>query len=225
MADNSGVPRVPRRLLVVPDHPHHLILRGNNRRRLFSYPREYRYFLLRLLRAEQKYSLPVHTVALMSNHTHLIVTPQKHQHLSSFVRSFAQTYSQFRNRNRSSSGKLFEERYKCVPIVSEKQMAVTNVYVELNSVHADICADPALYRWTTFALHAALPCAEPLLADLWKPSSWYTSLGGSPAARAAVYREWFAHYRARDHWSDVWGLPKRAADRKRFERPDRTKAI
>jgi len=136
------MPRVPRRLVVIPNHPHHVILRGNNRRCLFSYPREYRFFLRRVVQGSKERLVPVHTTTLMTNHVHLIVTPRGPQELSSFVRSFAQTYSQFRNRSRASSGKLFEERYKCVPIVSEEQMAITTAYIELNPVRAGISADP-----------------------------------------------------------------------------------
>ena len=219
------MPRVPRRLVVIPNHPHHVILRGNNRRRLFSYPREYRFFLRRVVQGSKERLVPVHTTMLMTNHVHLIVTPRGPQELSSFVRSFAQTYSQFRNRSRASSGKLFEERYKCVPIVSEEQMAITTAYIELNPVRAGISVDPGQYRWSTFAQHVGGATREPLLAELWEPSAWYMSLGSDPAQRAAAYCEWFEHYRARDEWSQVYGDPKRNTDRKRFERPNRKKAL
>ena len=219
------MPRVPRQLVVIPGHPHHIILRGNNRRRLFSYPRECRFFLTRLEQGSQKYLVPVHTTMLMTNHVHLIVTPPGHQELASFVRSFAQTYSQFRNRSRSSSGKLFEERYKCVPIASEEQMAITTAYVELNPVRAGICADPGKYLWSTFPQHAGGAGKEPLIARLWEPSAWYMSLGRDPAQRAIVYRDWFDHYRVRDDWMQVYRDPKPKADERRFERPDRRKAI
>jgi hypothetical protein len=51
------------------------------------------------------------------------------------------------------------------------------------------------------------------------------SLGSDSAERAAVFGEWVDHYRALDDWSKVYGDPERQADRKRFERPNRKKAI
>ena len=219
------MPRVPRRLTVVPDYPHHLILRGNNRRRLFSYPREHRYFLRRLLWSSRKYEVPVHSNVQMSNHVHLIVTPQDHHQLSRFVGAFAQTYSQYRNRRRGSTGKLFEERYKCIPITDVEQMAVTSVYVELNPVRACVCGEPEEYRWTTFHHHSGVEAPEPLFNEIWRPSSWYLSLGGGPSARASAFRDWFDHYRTLDDWSRAYGDPGVASDGKRFETPNRRSAI
>lgn len=219
------MPRIPRCLVVIPDHPHHVILRGNNRRRLFSYPREQRFFLTRLLEGSHKHGVPVHSTVLMTNHVHLIATPAGHEQLARFVGSFAQTYAQFRNRRRGSSGKLFEERYKCIPIRTDEQMAITMAYVELNPVRAGICAEPSDYRWSTFPQHAGCEGTEPLFEKLWSPSAWYASLGSDSSERAAVYGQWLDHYRALDDWSKVYGDPKRQADRKRFERPNRKRAI
>jgi putative transposase len=219
------MPRAPRNLLVVPEHPHHLILRGNNRRRLFSYPREYRFFSRRLAEGSGKFGVPVHACVLMTNHVHLLATPQDHQQLSRFVGFFAQSYAQFRNRSRGSTGKLFEQRYKSIPIATEEQLAVTTAYIELNPVRADMCVHPAEYRWSTFSQHGGLGGGEPLFAQFWSPSAWYLSLAADAGDRASIYQEWVSHYRARDDWSGVYPEPSRSSDRKRFERPDRTRAI
>ncbi len=160
----------------------------------------------------------------MTNHVHLIVTPAGSRELAKFVKSFAQRYAQFRNQSRKASGKLFEQRYKCKPIRTEAQMAVTTTYIELNPVRAGICEDPGAYRWSTYLEHAGAAAAEPLLEKLWQPSAWYTSLGPTSEARATAYLDWFEHYRALDDWSEVYGDPKHPRDRKRFERPDRRQA-
>jgi putative transposase len=225
MADNSDMARQPRSLQVLPGHPHHLILRGNNRRRLFSYPSEHRLFLFRLSEASEKQGVPVHTTTQMSNHVHLVVTPRESVQLARFVQCFAQAYAQFRNRRRRASGKLFEERYRSIPITTEEQMAVTTAYVELNPVRAGVCAGASAYRWSTFRVHAGLDAGDPLINRLWTPSSWYLSLGANPSERAAAYVGWFDYYRARDDWSEVYGDPKPPEDRKRFETPARRSAI
>jgi len=161
----------------------------------------------------------------MSNHVHLVATPRDAQQLARFVGGFAQTYAQYRNRRRSASGKLFEERYKCIPITSEEQMAVTLAYVELNPVRASVCKEPENYRWTTYHRHCGFEGRELLFSELWQPSSWYVSLGADPVARANAFRDWFDHYRARDDWSDVYADPNPGSDQKRFERPNRRTAI
>lgn len=224
LVDNTAMPRIPRRFLVIPQHPHHVILRGNNRRRLFSYPRERHFFLSRLLQGSEKQRVPVHAITLMTNHVHLIVTPCDYLQLSRFVRHFAQRYAQFRNASRGATGKLFEQRYKCIPIVSDEQMAITTAYVELNPVHAKICLEPEAYRWSTYPQHAGYRSHEQLISKLWTPSSWYQSLGSDPNERAAAFRDWFTYYRARDDWSQVYPASGLIDGRKRFERPDRSGA-
>lgn len=209
---------------MIPDHPHHVILRGNNRRRLFSYRRDYRFFLFRLWHAGRQHGVAVHTSMQMTNHVHLIVTPSTHEDLSNFVRGFAQPYAQFRNRSRSSSGKLFEERYKCIPIESDERMAVTTVYIALNPVRAGLSEDAANYRWSTFRRHAGLEPSEALIEQIWSPSSWFLSLGKDDAERSAAFLGCFEDYRARDEWEDVYKDPPHPDDQKRFERPDRRRA-
>jgi putative transposase len=177
-----------------------------------------------MAQGSREHGVPVHASMLMTNHVHLIVTPHGARELARFVKSFAQRYAQFRNRSRKSSGKLFEERYKCKPIRTEAQMAVTVTYIELNPVRAGICEDPGAYPWSTYLEHAGAASAEPLLTKLWQPSAWYTSLGLTAEARAAAYLYWFEHYRVLDDWSQVHADPKHPRDRKRFERPNRRQA-
>ncbi len=217
--EETRMPRKARNRVVIPGHPHHIILRGNNRRRIFSYGTEYRFFLSRLRRASERHSLPVHSAMQMSNHVHLVVTPDGHQQLASFIKSTAQPYAQFRNARRGSTGKLFEERFKCIPITSDEQMAVTTVYIELNPVRAGVCETADAYRWSTYRIHAGLGGGDPVLRALWSPSYWFRSLAREPSHRAEVYREWFEHYRARDEWHEVATDPVLQKDRRRFERP------
>src|SRR5262245_7810080 len=101
--------RAPR--IIVPGLPHHVVLRGNNRRRLFSSKLDYRMFLYFAGLSLKRCQVGLHALTLMSNHAHLLVTP-RHQHdLAAFVKPLAQRYAQLRNEKRNASGKLFEERY------------------------------------------------------------------------------------------------------------------
>lgn len=211
-------------MVVIPNQPHHVILRGNNKRRLFSYRSDYRFFLIRLREASREYGVPIHTIMQMTNHVHLVVTPSSVQDLSKFVACFARDYAQRRNRKRCSSGKLFEERFKAKPIKSEEQMAITTAYIELNPVLAGLCQDAQEYRWSTFRRHAGLPSLEPLIGKLWTPSSWFLSLGREPSERSASFVDWFEHYRDRNEWSELSPFPPVATDHKRVERPDRRRA-
>src|SRR5690348_13876250 len=118
--------------LIVPDHPHHVILRGNNRRRLFSYPNDYFAFVRYLGDALEKHGGLLHALTLMTNHIHMLLTPG--ESLPKLVHSMSMRHAQRRNRQRDSSGKLFEERYHSFPILGEGQLALTTAYIENNPV-------------------------------------------------------------------------------------------
>ena len=66
--------RLPR--LTLPGYPHHVIQRGNNRQAIFSSPADYQ-TLLDLLRINaEKFGVAIHAYVLMTNHFHLLATPQ-----------------------------------------------------------------------------------------------------------------------------------------------------
>ena len=112
--------------------PHHVVLRGNNRRRLFSYPRDYDRLLSLLGRQLDEGGTSLHAFCLMTNHVHLLVTPEEEAVLGRFIKGFAQRYAQVRNRQTKASGKLFEERFYSKPIASEQHLALATLYIDVN---------------------------------------------------------------------------------------------
>src|SRR5678815_3417455 len=100
--------RKPR--LIVPGYTHHVILRGNNRRRLFSYPNDYWTFMRYLRDAMEKHDCQLHGDVLMTNHGHFAVTPPTLEALPKAIHMLAMRYAQHRNRKYGDTGKLFEAR-------------------------------------------------------------------------------------------------------------------
>lgn len=182
--------------------PHHVILRGNNRRRLFSYPRDYNFFVWLVGDAHRRCSIDVNALCLMANHVHLLLTPLKAWALSAFIKRIAQRYAQVRNKRFSTTGKLFEERFYSKPIESEPHLAIATAYIDLNPVRAGIVDEGAAYVWSTFRVHAGLRCSLGL-ESLWSPTEWYERLGRDRRERAAAYRRWAAECRARDEWKTM----------------------
>ena len=184
---------MPRQLRIVePGFPHHVMHRGNNRRRLFSFPRDYRKILWYLVDALERVdcAVKVHAVALMANHLHLIVTPQTKFALSEYVKSFAQRYTNHRNREKDGTGKLFEARFESKPILDDEYLSVCHAYLELNPVRAGIVDSPADYRWSGYRYWTRDAGCEPLLRELLSPSPWYLSLGSNSDERATRYARW-----------------------------------
>lgn len=192
--------------MVLPGVPHHVILRGNNRRRLFSYPRDYNKLLYFIEDQLEQGGLCLNAYCLMTNHVHLLVVPETASVLAKFVKGFAQRYAQRRNRLSKASGKLFEERYYSKPIASEAHLALATVYIDLNPVRAGLTDAAETYHWSTYAFHAATD-SEPPFRHLWSPSFWYSSLAEDPVARGHAYREWAAERLTLDEWKNVRADP------------------
>jgi putative transposase len=185
------MPRKPR--LVVPGAPHHLYLRGNNRRLLFSSRADRLFFIACLLRALDATKCVLHQLTLMGNHVHAIVTPPSKKALSDLVKRACQRYAQKRNEKRGGSGKLFEERYRVKVITDEAQLRITTLYNDANAFRAGIVDDALTHEWSTGPLHAGGEEAR-MLRSIWTPSRWYTQLGATPEARALSYRQHLAEY-------------------------------
>jgi putative transposase len=217
--------RKPRR--VIPDTPHHIYSRGNNRRRLFSSEADYRFFLRCLERGLRASRSAIHQLTLMTNHFHLIVTPKDKEDLSEMMKRCNHRYAQIRNDRRKGSGKLFEERFSSKPIKSEEQLIATTLYNDSNAYRAGMVATPFDHKWSTAALHAGCPAQAKIPLDLWTPSPWYAALGRTPDARAERYRAAMQGYLA-------LGAPRPeemevieetcARYTRRLERPDGTSA-
>ncbi len=69
---------MPRRArLLLPNIPLHLIQRGNNRTACFFAEEDYQFYLHHLGELSRKFDCTIHAYVLMTNHVHLLLTPQK----------------------------------------------------------------------------------------------------------------------------------------------------
>lgn len=200
------------------------MLRGNNRRRLFSFNSDFRRFLVLLERALPKADASLQALCLMANHVHLVVTPRHAASLALLVQRTAQAYARYRNDARETSGKLFEERFFSRALVDDLQLAICTAYVELNPVRAGVVEAPEHYRWSTYRVHAGLE------AKMWVPramlsvSPWYQGLAADETLRAQRYRDWVDSVRAEDRRPDA--VPRlRDGKQRRPVRPDGSSAV
>jgi putative transposase len=216
--------------VVIPGFAHHIITRGNNRRTIFSYPRDYLKFMTHVGKALETSQCRLHAMTLMRNHVHCIATPACQNDLSIFVKRFSQRYAMYRNKQRGGSGKLFQDRYYSKPIQDERYLAIAQIYIELNAWRAGMVTDPLDYPWSTFPIHAGHPDRSKIPMELWTPSPWYLALGRSDEARAQRYTTLTRQICLEgsrpcpDEEIENCEELSREPDRKRVERPDRSTA-
>ena len=180
--------RLPR--FVLPGHPQHIIIRGNNREPVFNADEDYRFFLDKLADAAKKHQCDIHAYVLMTNHIHLLATPHAENGISKMMQMLGRYYVQYYNFTYKRSGTLWEGRYKASLIDSEAYALLCYRYIELNPVRADMVKHPSEYPWSSYRANA-LGIADVLTPHLLTPHMMYGALGQDEPTRQACYRDLF----------------------------------
>lgn len=144
--------RLPR--YFVDGYPQHVIQRGNNRDIIFVSDADYLLYLEFLVEAVEKHRLDIHAYVLMTNHVHLLVTPETEESLPKTMQSIGRRYVQYFNRTYRRTGTLWEGRYKATVIDSDEYFMACSRYIELNPVRAGMVSSPGEYPWSSYQINA-----------------------------------------------------------------------
>lgn len=174
--------RLPR--LTVAGYPHHIIQRGNNRQPIFSDNADYEALLDMLADNARKHGVALHAYVLMSNHFHLLATPETTEGIPQMMQAVGRRYVRHFNLRHQRTGTLWEGRYKSTLIQAERYLLACMTYIDLNPVRAALVADPRDYRWSSHAHYAGLRDDK-----LVTPHPLFWAMGNTPFAREAAYTE------------------------------------
>jgi putative transposase len=178
--------RLPR--FVIPNQPQHVIVRGNNRSEIFCADADYLFYLEKLQLACATHSCKIHAYVLMTNHVHLLITPQEEHSLSKAMQMLGRYYVQYYNYTYQRTGTLWEGRYKASLIDGETYLLTCMRYIELNPVRAGMVSHPSEYPWSSYHYNALGQDS-----NLVTPHLEFLRLDQSTDARQAAYRQLFKH--------------------------------
>jgi len=176
--------RLPR--LYLPGCAQHVIQRGNNREACFYAEADYKAYLSFLKDAAAKYQVAIHAFVLMTNHVHLLVTPQSEQGVSRMMQAQGRKYVQYFNFTYGRSGTLWEGRYKSTVVDADNYLLTVYRYIELNPVRAKMVTHAAEYPWSSYQGNAL---GKPI--QLLTPHALYSQLGKTDNERQIAYRGLF----------------------------------
>ena len=179
------MPRSPR--LVLAGQAHHVIQRGNNRQAIFFTDADRRLFLAEMCEALAAEGCRLHAYVLMTNHIHLLVTPDTDAGIGRLMQSLGRRYVGYVNRTYSRTGTLWEGRFKSTIVDSEDYALACYRYIEANPVRARMVAQAGDYPWSSHG-HNAMGPGDPMIAE----HEVYAALGPTAAARRAAYAAVFA---------------------------------
>lgn len=146
---------MPRRArLAIAGVPWHIIQRGNNRSACFYAEDDYRVYFDTLLEQSVRWRCAIHAYVLMTNHVHLLLTPETCDGPAGLMKNLGQRYVQYVNRTYRRTGTLWEGRYRSCLAQSGNYVLTCSRYIELNPVRAAMVRDPAAYRWSSYRTNA-----------------------------------------------------------------------
>ena len=174
--------RLPR--LTLPGYLHHVIQRGNNRQAIFSTSADYEMLLALLHENAQKFGVAVHAYVLMTNHFHLLATPETDDGLPLMMQAVGRRYVRYFNDIQGRTGTLWEGRYRSTVIQAERHLLPCMVYIDSNPVRSGLMRDAKDYPWSSHARYIGQRHDR-----LVSPHSLFWGLGNTPFAREAAYAD------------------------------------
>lgn len=164
---------MPRRARVsLPGFSLHLIQRGNNPSACFYTDEDYLFYVDVLVEQAKKHGCAIHAWCLMTNHVHLLVTPNCHDSAGLMMKGLGQRYVQYVNRTYRRSGTLWEGRFRSCLMQEEAYVLACYRYIEMNPIRAGMVEHPAEYRWSSYRTNAQ---GEPSVVGCPHPP--YSSVG------------------------------------------------
>jgi len=178
------MPRKPR--FYLPGIPVHIVQRGHSREPVFFDTDDYSAYLEWLEQASERYGCDIHAYVLMTNHIHILATPESQNSISRMMQYLGRHYVPYVNNAYGGSGSIWEGRYKSSMIQDDEYLLNCMRYIEQNPVRADMVKTPGAYRWSSF--HAN---GRGEGNTLIRPHPLYQSLGRTRQQRLGAYRALF----------------------------------
>jgi putative transposase len=131
----------------------------------------------------------IHVWVLMTNHIHLLCTPQQDGSMSLMMQSMGRRYVQYFNHQYQRSGTLWEGRYKSCLVQEEKYLIEVYRYIEMNPVRAKMVKEPSEYLWSSYQINGLGK-----ESDLCTPHPEFLRLGRTKKQCLENYRAFFVHH-------------------------------
>jgi putative transposase len=124
----------------------------------------------------------IHAYVLMSNHVHLLATPQTAQGVPQMMQAIGRRYVRYFNDTHLRTGTLWEGRYKSTLIQTNRYFLSCMAYMDLNPVRAGLVAQAQEFPWSSHGHYIGQR-----VDSVVTPHALMWELGNTPFAREAAY--------------------------------------
>jgi len=168
----------------VPENGYlHVMCRGNNRRKVFLKPKDYKFYLWLAGKFKLEEAVKIIHYCLMPNHAHFLLGVMPESNLASFMKRLNLIYFFNYRKRRDYVGHLWQGRYKGKIIEKDDYFIGCGKYIELNPVRAGLCDQPEEYPYSSYMYYA-----YGKEDDLLDEDPFYAGFGATAQERQAVYR-------------------------------------
>lgn len=162
---------------------HHVITRGNNKRRIYLDDRDRLFFCMTVQRIARKYGWTVLAYCLMDNHYHLLISVGEqglHRGMCELNTGYALTF----NATHGRVNHLFGRRYWNRRIKTEASLMAVARYIVRNPRRAGMKDGLEGYRWSSYPATIGLAFADLQLAR----EELLGFFGGTPTRAIEAFR-------------------------------------
>lgn len=127
----------------------HVIQRGNDKQPCFLADQDYLVYLALLGAQSARTGCAIHAYCLMTNHVHMLLTPQRVISIAALMHAIGQRYAAYFNRKYGRTGTMWEGRFKSCLVDSAEYTVACYRYIEMNPVRAGMVRQPDQYPWSS----------------------------------------------------------------------------
>jgi putative transposase len=140
-------------------------------------------FIALLIEQAQRHRVALHAWALMSDHLHLLLTPQEGAALSPMIQGVGRVYVPAFNRRHGHRGSLWEGRFRSTVLQADVWCLPAMVWMDSHPHRSGLATGLSAHPWTSAGHYLGL---HPQRGLTTPPQYW--ALGNTPFAREAAYR-------------------------------------
>ena len=165
----------------------HVRQRGNDRHPCFREEGDRLVYLSALRALCERWGCALHAYCLMTNHVHLLLTPEAGGDPSMLMRDLGRTYVRYFNDRYGRTGTLWEGRFQSCLVDSPAYVIACYRYIEENPVRAGMVQRAIDYPWSSLGANAAEVRDQSM-----RQHSEYLALAASETLRRRTYASLFA---------------------------------
>lgn len=168
---------------------YHAYNRSNSMVVIFNQESDYNYFINLLRNYSKRFNIKIYHWVVMSNHYHLLLEIDDPEKISSFMAGLNRAYSCYHHKAYSSTGFLWQGRFKLQPVQKDNYLIACGRYIERNPVKANIVQESLHYPYSS-TLFYCLGKKD----DLTIEDPLFCNFGSDIHKRRLAYKEFLKNF-------------------------------